>query len=153
ANAITRIARELRTELAKIENVDLTYLVGATEEAIRIAPDPARLALHGITLQQLAGKVQGANRAFPAGHLRDGGEQIMLVAGETLSTPTQIGNLLLTSRDGRPIYVRDVATVEFVTDPGEALVSTVTRDGDGLSRVPAVTLAIAKRAGANAVTV
>src|SRR5690606_26991774 len=37
--------------------------------------------------------------------------------------------------------------------PGEALVSTVTRDGDGLSRVPAVTLAIAKRAGANAVTV
>ncbi len=153
ANAITRIARELRTELAKIENVGLTYLVGATEEAIRIAPDPARLALHGITLQQLAGKVQGANRAFPAGHLRDGGEQIMLVAGETLSTPTQIGNLLLTSRDGRPIYVRDVATVEFVTDPGEALVSTVTRDGDGLSRVPAVTLAIAKRAGANAVTV
>jgi multidrug efflux pump subunit AcrB len=33
---------------------------------IRIAPDPKRLALNGVTLQQLAGKVSGANRAFPA---------------------------------------------------------------------------------------
>ncbi len=153
ANEVTRIARELRTELARIDNVGLTYLVGAADEAIRIAPDPARLALYGVTLQQLAGKLQGANRAFPAGNLRDGGEQIMLVAGETLSTPAQIGNLLLTSRDGRPVYVRDVATVGFVTEPGEALVSTVTRDGDRLARVPAVTLALAKRAGSNAVTV
>ncbi|MFC5386527.1 efflux RND transporter permease subunit [Aquamicrobium segne] len=153
ANELTRIARELKTELAKIDNVGLTYLVGAADEAIRIAPDPARLALYGVTLQQLAGKLQGANRAFPAGNLRDGGEQIMLVAGETLSTPAQIGNLLLTSRDGRPVYVRDVATVKFVTEPGEALVSTVTRDGDQIARVPAVTLALAKRAGSNAVTV
>src|SRR5690606_14417400 len=105
ANELTRIARELKTELAKIDDVGLTYLVGAANEAIRIAPDPARLALYGVTLQQLAGKVQGANRAFPAGYLRDDGEQIVLVAGETLSTPTQIGNLLLTSRDGRPVYV------------------------------------------------
>jgi multidrug efflux pump subunit AcrB len=153
ANKVTRIARELRTELAKIDNVGLTYLVGAADEAIRIEPDPARLALYGVTLQQLAGKVQGANRAFPAGNLRDGGEQIVLVAGETLSTPAQIGNLLLTSRDGRPVYVRDVAAVSFVTEPGEALVSTVTHDGDKLARVPAVTLALAKRAGSNAVTV
>ncbi|MEJ6784972.1 efflux RND transporter permease subunit [Aminobacter sp. Piv2-1] len=152
-NELTRIARELKTELAKIDNVGLTYLVGAADEAIRIAPDPARLALYGVTLQQLAGKVQGANRAFPAGTLRDGGEQIMLVAGETLATPTQIGNLLLTSRDGRPVYVRDVARVEFATEPEDALVSTVTRDGDQIARVPAITLALGKRAGSNAVTV
>ncbi|MEF9604767.1 efflux RND transporter permease subunit, partial [Paracoccus sp. PXZ] len=62
AAELTRIARELRTELAKIDDVGLTYLIGETEEAIRIAPDPGRLALYGITLQQLAGKVQGANR-------------------------------------------------------------------------------------------
>ncbi|MCK9550874.1 efflux RND transporter permease subunit, partial [Aquamicrobium sp.] len=42
-NELTRIARELKTELAKIDNVGLTYLVGAADEAIRIAPDPARL--------------------------------------------------------------------------------------------------------------
>ncbi|UFS68384.1 efflux RND transporter permease subunit (plasmid) [Paracoccus denitrificans] len=150
AAELTRIARELRTELAKIDDVGLTYLIGETDEAIRIAPDPGRLALYGITLQQLAGKVQGANRALPAGLLRDGGQQVMLVAGETLRSPEEIGNLVLTARDGRPVYVRDVADVGFVTDTAEALVATVTDDS---GRRPAVTLAVAKRAGANAVTV
>ncbi len=154
ANDLTRIARELQTEIIKIEDVGLTYLVGAVDEAIRIDPDPARLALYGLTLQQLAGKVQGANRAFPTGHVRDSGQQIMLVAGETLATPEAIGNLLLTTRDGRPVYLRDVADVTLVTDTADAMTATVTRDADDKAlRTPAVTLAIAKRAGSNAVTV
>ncbi|WP_075217117.1 efflux RND transporter permease subunit [Mongoliimonas terrestris] len=154
ANDLTRIARELRTEIAKVENVGLTYLVGETGEAIRIAPDPERLALAGVTLQQLSAKVTGANRAFPTGRVRDGGGQIDVVAGETLQTPAAIGNLLLTTRDGRPVYVRDVADVDFVTDTADLHVATVTLSEDGgIRRMPAVTLAVAKRAGSNAVTV
>jgi multidrug efflux pump subunit AcrB len=153
ANDLTRVARELRTEIAKIEDVGLTYLVGESDEMIRVAPEPESLALYGVTLQQLAAKVAGANSAFPAGRLRDGGEQIVLVGGETLRTPEEIGNLLVTTRDDRPVYVRDVAEVAFGTEHGDRLVSTVTADDAGVNRVPAVTLAIAKRAGANAVTV
>ncbi len=153
ANDLTRIARELRAEVSKINDVGLTYLVGENAELIRIAPNPDQLALYGVTLQQLAGKVMGANRAFPAGNVRDGGEQVALVAGETLQSPAEIGNLLLTARDGRPVYVRDVASVELVSHGQESLVSTVLREGDGVVRLPSVTLAIAKRAGSNAVTV
>lgn len=154
ANDLTRVARELRAELAKVDNVGLTYLVGETGETIRIAPDPERLSLNGVTLQQLASKVAGANRAFPAGQVHDAGQSIDLVAGETLATPAEIGNLLLTTRDGRPVYVRDVASITLASDGSAPLVSTVTRSADGaLQRVPAVTLAIAKRAGANAVNV
>ncbi len=153
ANDLTRIARELRTEITKIDNIGLTYLIGETGEKIRIAPDPERLALYGITLQQLAGKVQGANRAFPAGRIRNEGEQIMLVAGETLRSPADIGNLLLTARDGRTVYVRDVATIEFAADTGDQIVSTMRRTENGIERSPSVTLAIAKRAGSNAVVV
>lgn len=153
ANDLTRIARELRTEIAKIDDVGLTYLVGETGEIIRVAPRPEKLALYGVTLQQLAAKVSGANKACPAGWARDDGEQIAVVAGETLSSPNQIGNLLVTTRDNRPVYVRDVADVAFATDTGEILVSTVLRSKNGVSRVPSVTLAIAKRAGSNAVTV
>jgi len=153
ANDLTRIARELRTEIAKIDDVGLTYLVGDTAEMIRVAPDPARLALYGVTLQQLAGKVQGANRAFPAGRVLDKGEQIMLVGGETLRSPSTIGNLLLTSRDGRPVYLRDVATIEFGIDTGTSLVASLRKQAGEVTRTPAVTLAVAKRAGSNAVTV
>ncbi len=153
ANDLTRIARELRTEIAKISDVGLTYLVGETPEMLRIDPDPARLALYGVTLQQLAGKVAGANTAFPVGQVRDGGEQIALLAGETLRSPEDIGKLLLTTRDDRPVYVRDVADIAFSTDREQLLVSTVTKSEDGVTRVPAVTLAVAKRAGSNAVLV
>ncbi|MDH5453228.1 MAG: efflux RND transporter permease subunit, partial [Paracoccaceae bacterium] len=103
--------------------------------------------------QQLAGKVAGANAAFPAGRLRDKGEEITLSVGETLRSPEEIANLLLTTRDGRPVYLRDVADIGFDVDRGGMLVSNVAKTDDGLVRTPAVTLAIAKRAGSNAVTV
>ena len=152
-NDLTRIMRELRTEVSKVDNVGLTYLVGATDEEIRIAPDPSKLALYGVTLQQLATKVTSANRAFPAGDVRKNGEEIGVIAGETLSSPAEIGNLLLTSRDGRPVYVRDVAHIVYATDTNDLLVSTVRKTDTGIERAPAVTLAIAKRSGSNAVTV
>lgn len=153
ANDLTRIVREVRNEVAKVDNVGLTYVVGETNEIIRISPQPEKLALYGITLQQLAGKVGGANTAMPASQVRDNGRQIDVIAGETLASPAEIGNLLLTARDGRPVYVRDVATIDFATDTSEALVSTLRKDGDTVERVPSVTLAIAKRAGSNAVVV
>ncbi|ODN71270.1 Efflux pump membrane transporter BepE [Methylobrevis pamukkalensis] len=151
---LTRVARELRVDLATIADVGLTYLVGEADDAIRIAPDPERLALAGVTLQQLSAKVSGANRSFAAGVVREDGRQIRMLAGRTLATPEEIGNLLLTTRDDRPVYVRDVADVAYVPDMSDLYVAEVTRDAVGAPvRRPAVTLAIAKRAGANAVTV
>jgi multidrug efflux pump subunit AcrB len=154
ANDLTRIARELRTQVAKTKDVGLTYLVGEVPEKIRIAPDPEKLALYGVTLQQLAAKVANANRSQNTGKLLDKGEQINLVVGETLVAPEQIGNLLLTTRDARPVYVADVAQVSFVSSSEDMIVSNVSRAEDGsVTRAPAVTLAVAKRAGANAVVV
>ncbi|QGZ36405.1 efflux RND transporter permease subunit [Stappia indica] len=151
---LTRIARELQVEVSKVGNVGLTYLVGAVGEELRISPDPERLALNGVTLQQLAGKVGGANRSFPSGRVRalqDGtARDVTLVAGETLASPDEIGNLVLTTRDGRPVYVRDVADIAFISQSDA--ISSMHQGGEA-SRVPAVTLAVAKRAGANAVTV
>jgi multidrug efflux pump subunit AcrB len=154
AAALTRIAREVEVDLARIQDVGLTYLTGATGEALRVSPDPERLALHGITLQQLMARLDGANRSAPAGLLREDGRQIGLVIGHTLSTAEAIGNLELTARDGRTVYLRDVADIGYAADRDRHHVATVTRAADGgFDRRPAVTLAIAKRPGANAVQV
>ena len=151
---LTRIARELRTDLSKVQDIGLSYIVGEASEAIRIAPDPERLALYGVTLQQLAGKVASANRTMSAGLIRDGGQQIGLEAGRSLTAPSEVAGLLLTTRDNRPVYVSDVADVEYVADTSEHIVSHITRTADGgIARVPAVSVALAKRAGANAVVV
>ncbi len=150
---LTRIARTLQAEITKIDDVGLSYLVGEAVEAIRIEPDPERLALYGVTLQQLSQKVGEANRAFGTGRLRDGGQQVDFVAGRTLTAPAEVAGLVLSTRDGRPVYVADVARVAYVGDTAEHITATVTRGDTGPERRPAVTLAIAKRAGANAVVV
>ena len=153
ANDLTRLAREVVVEIAKLDDVGLTYIVGGQGEEIRIEPDPERLALFGITLQQLAAKISGANRSFRAGEVRQDGQQIGLVAGQTLQSGTQIGNLLITARDGRPVYVRDVSRIVFGTAPNETIVTEMRKIDGTLVRVPAVTIAIAKRPGTNAVTI
>ncbi len=154
ANDLTRLARELRTEVAKIEDVGFTYIVGEQPEEIRISPSPERLAAMGVTLQQLIAKVEGANRAFPAGQVRADGMQLSLTAGRTIESVAEIGNLLITTRDGRPVYLGDVADIEWAFNPSEAQILHHERLADGsLSSAPAVSLAVAKRPGANAVTI
>ncbi|KPF86351.1 multidrug transporter AcrB [alpha proteobacterium AAP38] len=148
------LAEKLRTELIKVPDIGPTYLSGRVTEQVRVEPDPEKLALFGITLEQLLAKVQGANRSFLAGRLNDGGRSLSVAAGQTLTGVPDIGLLLITSRDGRPVYVRDVAAVRLDSAPLEQSAWTQAPDGKGgWTRTPAVTIALSKRAGANAVTV
>lgn len=152
-NGLTRLARELQTEISKLPNIGLTYIVGEQPEELRVEPDGDKLSLYGITLGQLQAKIEGANRSIRLGFVRQGGQQRQLAAGSTLQSAEDIGNLLLTARDGRPVYVRDVAHVSLVTQPRESRVTDITPTPKGLLRRPAVTLAIAKRPGTNAVVI
>ena len=97
--------------------------------------------------------MRDANREFVAGSVRDAGLMRTLAAGQTLRGVPDIGLLLLTTRDGRPVYVRDVAQVVIGPSTAESRVWNLTPDKQGWDRVPAVSLALAKRAGANAVVV
>ncbi|MCB1506037.1 MAG: efflux RND transporter permease subunit [Hyphomicrobiaceae bacterium] len=166
------LADDVRTEIAKLDNIGLSYLSGGRPDQIRIEPNPEKLALYGITLAQLVGKVKEANRSFLAGTVREANQAVPVVAGQTLKGIPDIGLLLMTTRDGRPVYVRDVARVVVEAKPLESRAWQMrpirvggAEHGDakgdhgdggkvsGLTQVPAVSVAIAKRAGANAVTI
>jgi len=134
--------------------VGISYIVGGRPDQIRVEPLPERLALYGVTLAELVGKVKEANRSFLAGRVRDRGQSLAVAAGQTLQGVPDVGLLLLTTRDGRPVYVRDVANVVVSAKPLERRAWHITKSDDGgLDRAPAVTLALAKRAGANAVVI
>ena len=153
-NGLYQVASELQHELVKVENVGLTYIVGGSPNQIRIEPDPERLALYGVTLNQLVDKLENANRSFLVGAFDQLGRNTPVVAGQTLQGVPDIGLLLLTTRDGRPVYVKDVADVVVGAVEPEHRAWTLTRTASGsLERRPAVTIAFAKRKGANAVTV
>ena len=153
-NALYHLAENLLIELAKLEDVGLSYIVGGRPDQIRIEPDPEKLSLYGVTLAQLIGKVREANRSFQAGRIRDMNRSIAVTAGQTLRGIPDAGLLLIAARDGRPVYVRDVASIVVGAKPLERQAWHFTRDGNGqLQRVPTVTIALAKRAGANAVVI
>jgi multidrug efflux pump subunit AcrB len=147
-------ADKLLGELVKTDDVGYTYLVGGRPDEIRVEPDPERLALYGVTLNQLVDKIKNANRSFLLGPVRETGASLSAVAGQTLRGVPDVGLLLVTAADGRPVYVKDVANVVVGAKESDARAWHMVPDGKGgLSRVPAVTIAIGKRAGANAVTI
>ncbi|TCS60336.1 efflux RND transporter permease subunit [Varunaivibrio sulfuroxidans] len=153
-NTLYDVGEELLHELVKVDNVGLTFIVGGRPDQIRVEPDPERLSLYGVTLNQLVEKVKGANRSFLVGSLRETNHTVPVVAGQTLNGMPDIGLLLITARDGRPVYLKDVAKVVVGAKPEEHRVWQMLKKKDGsLSVTPAVTLAIAKRKGANAVNV
>ncbi len=153
-NGLFQVAEELSHELAKVDNVGAATIVGGSPNQIRVEPDPERLSVNGVTLSQLIDKISNANRSFQVGAFRDRGKSLPVLAGQTLQGVPDIGLLLLTTRDGRPVYVKDVADVVVGAAEPEHRAWTITRASSGeLQRRPAVTVAIAKRNGANAVTV
>ena len=153
-NALFQVAEELQHELTKVNNVGSTYIVGGSPNQIRVEPDPERLAVYGVTLSQLIDKLTNANRSFLVGVFRDGGKSLPVLAGQTLQGVPDIGLLLLTTRDGRPVYVKDVADVTVGAAEPEHRAWTIVRLASGeLERRPAVTIAVAKRKGSNAVVV
>ena len=147
------LADKLRAELMKVDDVGLSYISGGSPQQIRVEPDPEKLALFGVTLQQLVAKVRDADRSFQAGEVRDAGMTRVVAAGQTLAGVPDIGLLLLTTRDNRPVYVRDVANVVIGPSPQEHRVWNMAPQAGAWHTVPAVSVALAKRSGANAVVV
>ena len=151
--ALYDVAARLRTEIGKVEDVGLTFIVGGRPSEIRVEPDPARMAARGVALSSVLETVAQANRSFPAGAFRDQGQAVALRSGERLATPDDASLLTVRSMAGEPVYLRDVATIIQAPREDQARAAHYARAGDGWSRTPAVSLAVAKRQGANAVVV
>ena len=149
-----QLATRLRTEIAKVDDVGLTFIAGGQREALRVVPDPGRLAAYRVPLGSVIEAISQANRSFPAGTVRQNGGAAMVVAGQPLANAAALANLNVRSAAGAPVRLSDVARVEQAPSQDQARAWRWAKDDKtGWTMAPAVSLAIAKRAGANAVTV
>ena len=96
----TSSRRSCKASWSRSRDMGITYIAGSDPEEIRVEPDPEKLSLFGVTLQQLVAKVRDANRSFVAGAVRDAGTMRTLAAGQTLLGVPDIGLLLIGTRDG-----------------------------------------------------
>ena len=147
ADALRQIALHLEDEIRTVPDVAETFVVGGQPKELLVTLDPARLAAHGVTPGEVAVALRGANARLLAGELATADSVYRIEVGAPLVTAADAGSVVVSTRGGAPVSVRDVADVrEDFGDP----VSYVSHQGRTGGAAQAVTIAVAKRAGANA---
>ena len=146
---IRRIAAQVDDTIKQTPDASAVTLIGGQRREVRITLDPARLSAYNLSPLQVLGALGLSNHRMPSGDFASGNREYVLETGEFLRTSEDVGNVVAGVSNDKAIFVRDVATV---TDGGEDPTQYV-RFSDGHGFYPAVTIAIAKRKGTNAVTV
>ena len=147
------LATKLRSEVAKVDDVGITFITGGQREAVRVIPDSARLAAARVPLSAVMEAITQGGRSFPAGTLREGGGAVAMTAGLPLASADEVRRLTVRSAGGAPVLLGDVATVVQGAAQDQARSWRWAKEGQGWAMAPAVSIAIAKRNGANAVNV
>lgn len=156
--ALKRLADRMIERLSTLEAVSVTYVHGGRNREVRIELDPERLLAFGITLDQVKRLLDAGNISALVGTQVHGGKNTSLYLDSFLTTAEEVGLLIVGQHNGLPIYLEDVA--EVIDTPAEER-DTLSRFAFGPadsrfgrthdSEIPAVTLAIAKKNGTNAV--
>lgn len=169
--ALRRMAEELEIRLQAVKNAGRTYLVGGRPRQVQVRLSSQLMAGRGVGLQDVERAIQGANLKVPAGNLVSLDKETYVEAGTFLKSGSEVKDLIVAVDGGRPVFLREVATVE--DGPAEPETYTRITFGDkaftrmdpvaGAGEVPeqieryrdypSVTVAVAKRKGTNAVWV
>ena len=148
---VAEVAHTLETELKRVPGTRDVYTIGAPERAVVVELDAQRLASYGLDMNDLAGALQASNVVMQAGERVEGGRQIPLTAGTYLADAQQVAELVIGLREGRPLYLSDVAEIRRGADlPASYVWHAKPEQGQLSAMHPAVTIAIAKKPGANA---
>ncbi len=148
---LRRMAAQIDDAIKSINEVAETKIIGGTKRVLNIHFDPLLLASRNLSLTEIAPKIQAANSQSHSGSLKSLNQEILLQTGTFLHNAKEIGRIVVGVYGGQPIYLNEVAKI---TDGPEEPVDYVlygVNHGEG--QEAAVTLSIAKRPGANAVSV
>ncbi|MBE9519508.1 MAG: efflux RND transporter permease subunit [Proteobacteria bacterium] len=158
---LRRIGEEVLARLAEVKNVSRTEIIGGRKREIRVELQPEQMAAHNISILGIERTLAGADKSVTAGSFSRFNRQLTITSNSFLTSAEQVASLVVGVNDGRPVYLRDVA--EVIDGPEEPLSYTKIRFSDNYcqksgtdtfeSSCPAVTLALAKKKGTNAVRV
>ena len=146
---LRRIAAQVDDTIKQTPDVSAAALIGGERREVRITLNQARLAAYRLSPLQITAALGASNRRLSSGEFASGNREYLLETGQFLTCADDVRNVVAGVANDKPIFVRDVAEV---TDGGEEP-SQYVRFSDGNGFYPAVTIAVSKRKGTNAVTV
>ena len=142
---LKKVGELLKRELTVVQDVKKVVFFGEQQEVVYVEMSRSRMASLGITQQDIFSALEAKNLVADGGRLRIGSEFVAIVPTGAFTSEKDFGELLISSRNGRLIYLSDVATVRReYADPPQKLLRM-----DGR---PALGIAISTVLGGNAVT-
>lgn len=151
---LTHVARGLETELKRIPGTREIYTLGQHELVLNVRIDPAALSAHGLSYADINQALMGNNQISMPMPLVQDNQEIKVQTGQFLRSVDDVRDLVVAVRSGagghsEPVYLADLAEVSLKSDLPRAQVQHVNKDGS----YPAVTIAIGKQSGMNAVDI
>ena len=168
--ALERVAHSLEIDLKRVPGTREVLTLGGPGRALLVELDPQRMARVGVTVAELRQALQAANMGAPVGELLGGNRSVAVEAGPYLRDAQEVGELVVGVRDGKPIFLQEVATVREGVPPAKRYVwhgvgnaqaadypaGAQTAEhpaGAEPAEYPAVTIQISKKPGENAIDV
>ncbi|MEY4083568.1 MAG: hypothetical protein RL483_937 [Pseudomonadota bacterium] len=149
-------AHQIESDLKRVEGTREVKTIGSAGRTIRVLIDPRRMAARGFTLSEVYGVLSTANAGSPVGEVLLEQSSVAIQTGPFIQNKTDVENLVIGIRQAEPVYLRDLAQV---TDGPEQLQQSVwsaqrsATSGQSGPIKPAVTIAVTKKPGENAVVV
>lgn len=143
---LTTLADEgIRRQLESVSGVGEVRIAGGLSREIRVNLLPAALESRGVTVPEIMTALQRQNVEVPAGRVEQGNnERIVRVTGR-ITDAAQFADVIVATRDGQPVRLRDVARVDLGTEEERSLALV---NGER-----AVAIDLVKVSGANTVAV
>jgi multidrug efflux pump subunit AcrB len=150
---LERVAHSMEVDIKRVKGTQDVQTIGGPDRAVLVQIDPERMAGFGVTVQDMRMALQSANMGLPVGELMVGNKSIAIEAGPFLSQASDVADLVLGVREGRPVFLKDVAKVEEGPLPAARYVTHGLGKKAGGGEYPAVTLTVTKKPGENAIDV
>ena len=156
---LSKVAHTIEVELKRVRGTRDIYTLGSPDQVVHVLLDIQKLAAYNIAIEELSGALQSANVSHEAGVMVRDNREILVRAGGFLSSAEEIRNLVIGVHDRQPIYLSDVAEVRIGADHPDQYVwlgtgpAAAENGFTSQGEFPAVTIAIAKQPGTNAVDV
>ena len=111
SDELRQIAIHLEDDVRTIPDVAETFVIGGQPRQMRVTLDPVRMMASGVTAGDVAMALQAGNARLQTGEFAAGDRVYLVRVGAVLTEPVDVGSVVVTTRGGTAIYVRDVARV------------------------------------------
>jgi len=120
----------IKGQLRTIPGVSEINTWGGETKQFQVIVDPAILEQYGLTLHDLATRIEDNNSNFGGGYIEHASEQYTIRGTGRAITPGDFGNIVLTAKGGTPVLIRDVAEVRIGAAPAQG---ATLRNGETVS--------------------